>query len=367
MGPEVFGPLSLSDESKKWESYHKIYWICVKRQTNHALAHQVQVRRLEDQEIDCSDVISLPASNVISLLRMNVRGTFVSQRRYTTLNAMEEPLSTRARPHREQLQVQAVSLASCSSIRRHEFGKMTLLTLASMQPTTLPAIQTPSVPCSRHSSVPIMRSGLLKLSLSSLLPKPMPGSNVAKVNKLLSQLQELDVVERQKRKFFDAKIGSQIKGILNCKEQMDTWNTKRRHRYADVLIADKFRDSEIEVMNKVRERRRKQQIWHDFAARVNSGLGRSLKPSLLPVELAAEEMALCGYKARNKKSSAARSMSCEPILDQSLLVERLRKTVFQGALADLTEYSSLVKWAQIHRESQYPGLGFLFGSFNIPV
>ena len=147
----------------------------------------------------------------------------------------------------------------------------------------------------------------------------------------------MDVVEKQKRKFFDAKIESQIKGILNCEEQMDTWNTKRRHRYADVLIADKFRDSEIEVMNKVRERRRKQQIWHDFAARVNSGLGRSLKPSLLPVELAAEEMALCGYKARNKKSSAARSMSCEPILDQSLLVERLRKTVFQGALADLTE------------------------------
>ena len=117
----------------------------------------------------------------------------------------------------------------------------------------------------------------------------------------------MDVVEKQKRKFFDAKIESQIKGILNCEEQMDTWNTKRRHGYEDVLISDKFRNSEIEVMNKVRNRRHKQQIWHDFPARVNNGLDRSLKPSLLPVELPGEEMALCGYKVKSKKSNVARS------------------------------------------------------------
>ena len=95
--------------------------------------------------------------------------------------------------------------------------------------------------------------------ISAVGPPPPPAAWVpeqgqaAQVARLLGRLDELECQERRARDFFQPRI-SPIKGILNCNRKLGSWDCHERHRFADVMLADKFRGHELEVMQKVRER-----------------------------------------------------------------------------------------------------------------
>jgi len=137
--------------------------------------------------------------------------------------------------------------------------------------------------------------------------RPAGVCTASKVRQLLSRFQRLDSVEKHTREFYAPHGGYKIKGIINCQEQMDTWDMRRKHRYADVLMADKLRDHELKVFHNVRERRRETLLKESVD-----------KPSLLPLALLPEERTHLRRPrpARKKKDplpgEAERSKSCEP-------------------------------------------------------
>ena len=134
---------------------------------------------------------------------------------------------------------------------------------------------------------------------------PMQGTS-SRVQKLLSKFHELERAEKQKRRFFDPREGVQIKGILNCEDKLDTWNTRQRHRYADVLMADRLRDYQLQAMQLLRERRREM-----LDASLDSVIDR---PSLLPFEMEPAEKSIfrCGKEKSPRVKADVRSKSCEP-------------------------------------------------------
>jgi hypothetical protein len=147
--------------------------------------------------------------------------------------------------------------------------------------------------------------GILPRIKTNISPGParrVQRCSATKVSQLLTKFQELEALEKQNQDFFEPQSGSAIKGILNCQAQMDSWDMKRRHRYADVLMADKWRDHELEIKDKLRVRRREQ---------LNSSLdGTQQLPSLLPVVLEGVERELFHRKVIKKR--VGRSKSCEP-------------------------------------------------------
>jgi len=161
-------------------------------------------------------------------------------------------------------------------------------------------------------------------------PERARPAGASKVRQLLTSFQRLDYVEKQTREFYAPQTGrclSQIKGILNCQEQMDTWDMRRKHRYADVLMADKPRDHELEVFHNVRERRRETLLRESVD-----------KPSLLPLALLPEERTQLRRPRPGRKKKdplpgeAERSKSCEPLLETAHVAPKLaRKTLKQAA------------------------------------
>ena len=111
------------------------------------------------------------------------------------------------------------------------------------------------------------------------------GGTASKVSKLLAKMDDLQSAEKKQREYFCPKASSPIKGIFNCEAPLDTWNTSKHHRYADVLMADKFRDHELEIQQRMRERRREKLTG------ILEG-GAMDRPSLVTIEMLPSEREL---------------------------------------------------------------------------
>ena len=171
--------------------------------------------------------------------------------------------------------------------------------------------------------------------------QPARGCAASKVHKLLTGFRRLDSVEKRTREFYTPQAGAQIKGIFNCEAQMGAWDVRRRHRYADVLMADKPRDHELEVFNSLRERRRE--------ALLNGTVDR---PSLLPLALLPEERTQLQRAKQGKKkqeeaphAESARSQSCEPQLETACSAPILAQKSLKGTVSALLMAGSLAKTA----------------------
>ena len=167
----------------------------------------------------------------------------------------------------------------------------------------------------------------IQAPVSSDRARPAGACTASKVRQLLTSFQRLDSVEKHTREFYAPQAGrcfSQIKGILNCQEQMDTWDMRRKHRYADVLMADKLRDHELEVFHNVRERRRETLLKESVD-----------KPSLLPLVLLPEERTQLRRPRPGRKKKdplpgeAERSKSCEPLLETAHVAPKVAKTTLK--------------------------------------
>jgi hypothetical protein len=213
----------------------------------------------------------------------------------------------------------------------------------------------------RHDATP-MHNQLRKVFLPRIQAHVSPGrarpAGASKVRQLLASFQRLDSVEKHTREFYAPQAGrclSQIKGILNCQEQMDTWDMRRKHRYADVLMADKPRDHELEVFHNVRERRRETLLRESVD-----------KPSLLPLALLPEERTQLRRPRPGRKKKdpipgeAERSKSCEPLLETAHVAPKLAKKTLKQAAKFIMAVQTLVDFNhEIETQLRESSVGWL--------